>query len=56
MQGVECWRLRLFVHGGQNLHYFTSLLVTLCISASTLYAAEPNSQLSSSEKRQVHRV
>lgn len=38
------------------MRYFTCLLVTLCISASTVCAAEPNGQLSSSEKQRVHRV
>jgi len=36
------------------MRYFTCLLVTLCISASTLYAAEPSGQQpSTSEKQQV---
>ena len=36
------------------MRYFTCLLVALCISASTLFAADPNGQqLSTSEKQQV---
>jgi tetratricopeptide (TPR) repeat protein len=36
------------------MRYFTCLLAALCISASTLYAADPNGQqLSTSEKQQV---
>jgi hypothetical protein len=36
------------------MRYFTCLSVALCISASTLYAADPNGQqLSTSEKQQV---
>jgi tetratricopeptide (TPR) repeat protein len=36
------------------MRYFTCLLVALCISASTLHAADPNDQqLSTSEKQQV---
>ena len=35
------------------MRYFTCLLVALCISASTLCAADPNGQLSDSEKQQV---
>jgi tetratricopeptide (TPR) repeat protein len=38
----------------QNMRYFTCLLVALCISASTLYAADPNGQqLRTSEKQQA---
>ncbi|HXY09077.1 MAG TPA: hypothetical protein VEI52_14640, partial [Terriglobales bacterium] len=36
------------------MRHFTCLLVALCISASTLFAADPNGQqLSTSEKQQV---
>jgi hypothetical protein len=36
------------------MRHFTFLLVALCISASTVFAANPNGQqLSTSEKQQV---
>jgi adenylate cyclase len=35
------------------MRHFTCLWVALCMSAGTLYAAQPNGQLSSSEKQQV---
>jgi tetratricopeptide (TPR) repeat protein len=42
------------IHGGQNMRYLTRLLVALCISASILYAADPNGQqLSTPEKQQA---
>jgi tetratricopeptide (TPR) repeat protein len=40
--------------GGKNVRYLTCLLVPLCLSASTAYAADPNGrQSSSSENQQV---
>src|SRR5277367_1098065 len=47
MGGVECYPTGLrppLIHRRQNVRSVTCLLVALCISASTLYAADPNGQ------------
>jgi Tol biopolymer transport system component len=45
----------VFHSGRRNMLCFNCLLVARCFSASALYAADPNDQLSGSEKQQVYR-